>query len=597
MSEANGPGFSGGSMPDHSRRDAVAPAASSRGQRPPPDALPEQVHILIVDDRPENLVSLAAILEQPDLKLVQASSGRQALRCLLQQEFAAILLDVNMPDMDGFETAAIIRQRRSSAHTPIIFVTAFSDEAHVFKGYALGAVDYILTPVRPEVLRAKVAVFVDLFRKTREIRRQAEILRELEANEHRRQLSETTERLNLALEAGRMGAWEWDLESQLMSWSPTLERIFGLEPGQFSGSVEELKARLHPDDRATVLETLMSAVHNSSGEFGIEHRIIRSGGEVAWVEVRGRVFAAPGRQRPRLAGVCMDISERKRAEEELASHRDRLEELVAERTQELRASHDRLRRSERLASLGTLAAGIAHEINNPINAILLSAQYAMEMQSEPQTDGDGIRETLEGIVKEARRCGAIVKNVLRFAKEEKTPKSPHQLNDLVHRSVALARTYTQAANLVIRAETEPDLPELLINPTQIEQVLINLIQNAVQAADGEVTVRLSTTSGPGGVRLSISDTGRGIPREKLAYIFDPFYSTRQNQGGTGLGLSIAHSIISDHGGTIDVESEPGRGTTFHLWFPNPDGERASSVKESRSGPTPDALPVAHPVSR
>src|SRR5690606_35792641 len=160
----------------------------------------DKVNILIVDDRPENIVTLSAILEQPDLNLVTAGSGREALRRLLQQEFAAILLAVNMPDMSGFETAGIIRQRPSSAHTPIIFVTAFSDEEHVYKGYSLGAVDYILTPVQPDVLRAKVGVFVDLYRKTREIKRQAEALRELEAYEHRRQLNETTERLELALE-------------------------------------------------------------------------------------------------------------------------------------------------------------------------------------------------------------------------------------------------------------------------------------------------------------------------------------------------------------------------------------------------------------
>src|SRR5881275_3211036 len=134
----------------------------------------EKISILLVDDRPEKLLALEAVLSDLPLELVRANSGRDALRCLLQREFAVILLDVNMPGMDGFETAQLIRQRKSSEYTPIIFVTAYGDENHTARGYQLGAVDYIQTPVVPEVLRTKVAVFVDLYRKTEQVHRQAE---------------------------------------------------------------------------------------------------------------------------------------------------------------------------------------------------------------------------------------------------------------------------------------------------------------------------------------------------------------------------------------------------------------------------------------
>ncbi|HLX09934.1 MAG TPA: response regulator, partial [Thermoanaerobaculia bacterium] len=137
----------------------------------------DRVNILVVDDSADNRLSLETILSEPGQAVVTAASGRDALRRLLEQEFAVILLDVKMPVMDGFETAALVRQRKSSERTPIIFITAFSDETHVSRGYSLGAVDYIVSPVVPEVLRSKVAVFVDLFRKTEQIRRQAESLR------------------------------------------------------------------------------------------------------------------------------------------------------------------------------------------------------------------------------------------------------------------------------------------------------------------------------------------------------------------------------------------------------------------------------------
>src|SRR6476620_4614976 len=136
-----------------------------------------QVNILLVDDRPEKLLALEAVLEDLGQNIVRAYSGRDALRCLLSQEFAVILLDVNMPGMDGFETASLIRQRPSTHDVPIIFVTAYGDETHIAQGYSLGAVDYIHTPVVPEVLRSKVGVFVELFKKTQQVQRQAETLR------------------------------------------------------------------------------------------------------------------------------------------------------------------------------------------------------------------------------------------------------------------------------------------------------------------------------------------------------------------------------------------------------------------------------------
>src|SRR2546430_2175617 len=143
-----------------------------------------KVNILLVDDRPEKLLSIEAVLEDLGQNIVRAYSGREALRHVLAQDFAVILLDVNMPGMDGFETASLIRQRKSSEHIPIIFVTAFGDENHSARGYQLGAVDYIQTPVVPEVLKTKVAVFVDLYRKTEQVRRQAQWLQQRASQLH-----------------------------------------------------------------------------------------------------------------------------------------------------------------------------------------------------------------------------------------------------------------------------------------------------------------------------------------------------------------------------------------------------------------------------
>jgi CheY-like chemotaxis protein len=161
---------------------------------------PAKVNVLVVDDSAEKRLALGAILEELDQNVVEARSGREALRELLKQDFAVVLLDVNMPGMDGFETAALIRQRQNSEHTPIIFITAYSDDTHARQGYSLGAVDYIITPVIPEVLKSKVAFFVDLYRKSDQIRRQAESLAERAA-----QLQRLTQRRSRSTRAIRRG--------------------------------------------------------------------------------------------------------------------------------------------------------------------------------------------------------------------------------------------------------------------------------------------------------------------------------------------------------------------------------------------------------
>src|SRR5678816_840518 len=172
---------------------APSPIAASNGDE---GSLERKTNILLVDDRPEKLLALEAVLSVLDQNLVKAKSGKEALRHLLNDQFAVILLDVSMPGMDGFETAALIRKRPQTEHTPIIFITSINDtENHITQGYSLGAVDYMLTPIVPEVLKAKVGVFVDLYKKTEQIRTQSDRLREMEEAHHRRQLAEAVDRL------------------------------------------------------------------------------------------------------------------------------------------------------------------------------------------------------------------------------------------------------------------------------------------------------------------------------------------------------------------------------------------------------------------
>src|SRR5437868_14762483 len=187
------------------------------------DVPEEKVNILIVDDRPDKLLTYEVMLAELSENIVRANSGREALRWLLRKDFAVILLDVNMPEMDGFETAALIRERKRSEHTPIIFVTAFNDEVQIAKGYALGAVDFISTPIDPEVMRTKVGVFVELYQKTEAIRLQAAHRVQLAREQAARQVAEKAmRRYALLAEASRILSRSLDFDDTLTSLHRTM---------------------------------------------------------------------------------------------------------------------------------------------------------------------------------------------------------------------------------------------------------------------------------------------------------------------------------------------------------------------------------------
>jgi signal transduction histidine kinase len=231
---------------------------------------------------------------------------------------------------------------------------------------------------------------------------------------------------------------------------------------------------------------------------------------------------------------------------------------------ERRRAEDRLRRSERLAALGTLAAGLAHEINNPLQAILLSAQLTSSRADhcqQPACSAAAMRE----IIDQSTRCSRIVRNMLRFVRDEPTQKWPTQLNAIVQRSVGVARSYGCQFDCVLTLTRRPT--RILANPTQIEQVLVNLIKNASEAGAGNIRLDVATECINGSVRLTVDDNGPGISSADLPHVFDPFFSTKRGQGGTGLGLTLVHVIIAEHGGRIAIEPRSSGGTRVTIDLP------------------------------
>lgn len=266
-----------------------------------------------------------------------------------------------------------------------------------------------------------------------------------------------------------------------------------------------------------------------------------------------------------------EISERRRAEEALSRYRDGLEELVQQRTRALEESQAKMRQAERLASIGTFAAGVAHEVNNPLASILMTARHALKSEHER----GAVETLLKEIIEDTERCARIVKGILLFAKHQPSDKRPVNLNDIVQRARDLIREYADRRGVRLELEASDHLPTVLGNATQLVQVFVNVISNAIEASHAGQTVAVQTERKPDRIRVRVEDHGRGMIDEERQCAFDPFFTTRTKEGGTGLGLSVVHGTVTEHGGMISIDTAPGRGTTVAIEFPL-DGSSANT---------------------
>jgi PAS domain S-box-containing protein len=496
----------------------------------------DTVDILLVDDKVDKLTALEAVLADRNVNIVKAQSGMEALRLLLKQDFAVVLLDVHMPVMDGFETASLIRQRPRSEHTPIIFMTAVNaGEAHVSRGYALGAVDYIFAPVEPEVIRAKTAVFIDLFRKTEQVRRQSEWLRS-EA-ERRAALLET--RLKRLLNRLDVGVFRTTLEGTLVEANPAFLNLLGLSSIEAAATADLHELHIPPRERPLVLRK-----HGEDGR--VRERDVhlrRADGTWIWCALSRTVSVAEDGA-TYVDGLLEDITDHKLAQEALE-----------QQAQELARSN---------ADLQQFAFVASHDLQEPLRMVasftdLLARRYRGRLD---ETADEYIAFAVDG----AKRMQRLIHDLLAYSRigTHSKPFEPCDTGALFDRAVRdLDLAIRESGAEVARGE----LPTVPGDLTQLAQVFQNLIGNAVKfRSDQPPRVRVDAEMRDDAWLFSVRDNGIGVEPRFADRVFEIFQRLHGHDEytGTGIGLAICKRIVERHGGRIWVESTPGEGSVFRF---------------------------------
>jgi signal transduction histidine kinase/ActR/RegA family two-component response regulator len=538
-----------------------------------------KVDILVVDDNPNQLTALGVILEALGENVVTTSSGKEALKCLLGRDFAVILLDVNMPIMDGFETAALIRQRARSEHTPIIFITGFGDETHMSRGYSLGAVDYILTPVVPEVLRTKVAVFVELFRKSDEVKRQSEILRRRAAQLH--ELTEASLAINAATSIDGMLAIVTERARKIVSaQGAAMTVMVGAGRSHDAVSIAPESALSAPDVHG-IVETIGMRVAERQALVRIA-----APDPASAAEAPGGAVGLPvsGRDGPGLGMLCVAGKLQGDFNDEDETILVQLAQIASIAIQNILYSEER--EANRLKD--EFLATVSHELRTPLNAMLTWARVLQQGKLDAASSARG----LEVIARNAKAQAQLIDDLLDVSRimtgKLRLEIATLDLNAIIDGTIESVRPAAQAKGIELRAPTVNVGRPIQGDAKRLQQVMGNLLANAIKFTpkDGKIRVGVSMTDGQ--VEVRVSDTGPGISPAFLPHVFDRFRqadtSSTRAHGGLGLGLAIVRHLIEQHDGSVSAES-PGEdgGATFRVRLP---------IMPALDGAVPAALAAA-----
>jgi PAS domain S-box-containing protein len=565
--------------------------------------LASSVEILLVDDRPENLLALEAILEPLGHTLIRAQSGEEALRAVLRHDFAVILLDVQMPGMNGFEVARIVKSRERTRHIPIIFLTAISKEdEYVFTGYSVGAIDYLFKPFQPEILRSKVAALVDLHLKQLKIAEQEQQLHVAERQDmelrHMRELLQSEARFRDIVGTAMDAIIAIDERGTITLFNSAAEKVFGYKTADVEGT--SIHRFFPEEDRASVLDRIVKVTRGTPSKVAPQAptsmEAVRAGGERFPIEASVSCMETPSGNVYTL--ILRDVSERIAHEQRL---REQAESL-ARTTAELRAANEELNLrtmdlERAMTARSRFYASMSHELRTPINAVLGYSTLLLERIYGPLNDKQA--EGIERTQRAARHLLELVNDVLDLSKIEagkidlrlQPVTFPSLIEDLFVTVRPLADEHGSKLDLDSDGERK-----LITDPRRVRQILLNLLSNAIKFGNGKPIQVACNARDDGGIVIEVTDRGPGIAAQDQDRIFQEFVQLgkTQLQDGTGLGLPISRRLAELLQGTLTVRSNPGDGSTFTLSLPA-EVEPRSSISIEQAVPAPivdERAPVA-----
>ncbi len=455
-------------------------------------------------------------------------------RWTLIGQFSSLLLLVFVVD------AAIVAWRRGDGRRALAMGGTLSLAIIVAAGQAALLVWGILPMPYVLSLAFLTLILVMGYELSRDVLRAAQLSRELRESE---------ERMSLAATAADLGLWEWDIVRDEIWATDKVRTRLGLAKSEHIDFNCFLQS-LHPDDREHVAHGLAKAM-NGDGDYESEYRVMLPDGEVRWVVAAGRVEFDAGHKPVRMRGISRDITRRKQMEQQLQQQRNELAHVA------------------RVSEVGQLAVSLAHELNQPLGAIMRNAEAAEMFLQHPSPDLDEVRAILEDIRKDDQRAGGVIDRMRALMKKGTVEYRLFDLNVLAGETVTLVRPDAEMRRVRMVLETDPALSPVHGDQVQLQQVLLNLLLNAMDAlndnppANRVVTVR--TRSAGAAVEVTVSDTGPGIPADRLQRVFEPFFSSKSN--GLGMGLAISRTIVEAHGGRLWAENRAAAGATFTFTLP------------------------------
>ena len=517
--------------------------------------------VLIVDDRPANLLALEAILESLPVRTIRANSGEEALRLLLKQDVAVVLLDVQMPGMDGFETAAQMRTHARISSVPIIFITAISrDPSHVYKGYEHGAVDYIMKPFDPVVLKSKVSVFVELYVKTETIKAQAKRLRDRELEALDRKMERRYRRL-----ADAMPLFVWGVRADgAVDYVNHAWTEYSGRSAKEAVSVVSVHS-VHGEDFESASAAFGRSVTDRT-PFDMQYRLRRRDGTYRWHLVRSSVERNEHGTVEGFVVTATDIDDAKQA----ATHRERL--LAQEQLARQAAEAANRTKDEFIAS-------VSHELRNPLHVILGWTGLLRTGNFE----ADRRAHAVEVIDRSARAQAALVEDLLDIARvasgKLSLKRDKVDAEAVVRDAVESLRPAAVSRGVTLSVRGSEGL-EIYVDSARLGQIVSNLLTNSMKftSKGGHVGVDVSRVAR--GVRIQVTDDGDGIRAEFLPHVFERFQQEKVSEdrrGGLGIGLALVKHLVELHGGTVTAASEgPGRGAVFTVDLPASSPDRADA---------------------